>query len=111
LTVQPTAAVTNILSRVTRLNRLRAESQFRISYLNLNRWHIVIYSICGMIEVAEKQGFDLVEVIPMLSLKSKGFTGILRRAYQLFNNVGEQAFPGRWPFHVAHLFLFRKRAL
>ena len=111
LTSQPTAAMTNLLSRATRLNRLRAESSFGISYLNLNRWHIVIYSLRGMHAIAAKQGFDLIEVIPMPSLKSNGLIGIVRKAYQIFNTVGERSFPKRWPFHVAHLFLFRKREL
>ena len=111
LTSQPTAAMTNLLSRVTRLNRLHSESPFGISYLNLNRWHIVIYTIRGMNAIAAKQGFDLVEVIPMPSLKSNGLIGIVRRAYQIFNTLGERIFPKRWPFHVAHLFLFRKREL
>lgn len=109
ITDQPTASMTNILSRAIRLNRLNADSRLRLSYLNLQQWHIVIYSIQGMVTLAAKHGFELIELIPMPSLKEKGLLGMVRKAYQTFNTVGEWLIPKRWPFHVNYLFIFQKK--
>lgn len=108
LSVQPTAAMTNFLSRTLRLNNLNIDSNFEVSYLNLNPWHIVIYSIKGMELIAKRFGFKTVEVIPMASLKNKGLLGLFKTFYGLFNKIGEKIFPKKWPFHVVHLFVFKK---
>ncbi len=108
LSVQPTAGMTNFLSRLLRLNNLHHQSNFRLSYLNLNAWHIAIFSIKGMKELANRCGFEVVKVLPMPSIRSTGIIGLTRFFYQTFNVLGEKAFPQKWPFQVAHLFIFRK---
>ena len=109
ISVQPTAAMTNFLSRILRLNNLNSESPFSLAYLNLQPWHIIIYSIQGMEIMANRLGFKLIEVIPMPSVKNPGLIGFVRVCYNLFNKTGEKIFPQKWPFHVAHLFVFQKR--
>lgn len=109
LSVQPTAAMTNFLSRTLRLNNLNIDSNIEVSYLNLNPWHIVIYSIKGMESIAKRFGFKAVDVIPMASLKNNGLLGLFKTFYGLFNKIGEKIFPKKWPFHVVHLFVFKKK--
>ncbi len=109
ITDQPTAGMTNLLSRAIRLNRLNADSRLRLSYFNLQQWHMVIYSIKGMVTLAAKHGFELIEFMPMPSLKEKGLLGVVRKAYQTFNTMGEWLLPKRWPFHVNYLFVFQKK--
>lgn len=109
LTAQPTAAMTNILSRIIRLNNLNKQSALGIAYINLFIWHIVIYSIKGMEILAKRNGFKLINVIPMPSVKSAGILGVFKKAFNTFNQIGEKLFPQKWPFHVAHLFIFRKK--
>lgn len=108
ISAQPTAAMTNVLSRLFRLNRLETESPFNLPYLNLNPWHIIIYSIDGMKKLALRNGFEVIHVYPLPSLHSKGAIGLVRKVYHSINYIGEMIFPGRWPFHVAHLFVLRK---
>jgi SAM-dependent methyltransferase len=111
LSIQPTAGMTNFLSRLLRLNNLDLESPFSLSYLSLNPWHIAIYSINGMETLANRCGFEMVDVIPMASLKNTGIIGLLRTFYNTFNKAGEKIFPKKWPFHVAHLFIFKKQRI
>jgi SAM-dependent methyltransferase len=108
LSAQPTAAMTNILSRLLRVNNPQLVSPFSLAYLNLNPWHIVIYSIAGMKQITNRLGFDLLEIIPLPSVRNQGLLGVIRSCYSFFNKVGERAFHDRWPFHVAHLFVLRK---
>ena len=108
ISAQPTAAMTNVLSRLFRLNRLEVESPLGLAYLNLNPWHIVIYSIDGMKKIALRNGFEVIHVQPLPSLHSKGVIGLVRKIYHSINSFGEMIFPERWPFHVAHLFVLRK---
>jgi 2-polyprenyl-3-methyl-5-hydroxy-6-metoxy-1,4-benzoquinol methylase len=110
ISAQPTAMMTNLLSRLLRLNRLDAESRLGLAYLNLHPWHIVIYSVKGMRAIARKNGFEVVGVLPMPSLQSKGAIGVVRKIYGALNAVGEALFPERWPLHVAHMFILRKAA-
>ena len=108
ISAQPTAAMTNFLSRLFRLNRLESESPVGIAYLNLNPWHIAIYSIEGMKTIALRNGFEVIHVQPLPSVHSKGVIGLIRKIYHSINSFGEVIFPERWPFHVAHLFVLRK---
>lgn len=108
ISAQPTASMTNFFNKLLRANNPNSISPFGIAYLNLNPWHIVLYSVKGMEYMSSKFGYILSDVIPMPSVKSKGFMGVIRTCYSVFNRMGEWLFPHRWPFHVAHLFVLKK---
>ncbi|OGK57157.1 hypothetical protein A3J15_00235 [Candidatus Roizmanbacteria bacterium RIFCSPLOWO2_02_FULL_38_10] len=109
LTAQPTAFMTHFLNSIFSLNRSRSRSLLKLGYLNLNPWHIIIYSILGMKILADRHGFETIEIVPMPSVKGDGIFKIIRPVYNFFNRIGEIAFPSKWPFHVAHLFIMRKK--
>lgn len=108
LTDQPTPNISHFITKVLRFNKYDKESYFKLNYINLNYFHIALYSIKGMEIIGKRCGFQLIDVIPMPSLKRKGINSLLSSVFTIVNIVGEKIFSTKWPLQVAYLFVFKK---
>lgn len=106
-TAQPTSLMTSFLYRILSLDGL-ISNPVGLAYLNMNPWHIVLFSTKGMRLLGKKHNFKLIKVIPMPSVKNGGLLGLVRKIFNSINVIGIKIFQSKWPLNVAHLFVFKK---
>ncbi len=73
-------------------------------------WHIVLYSMQGMKLIAERHGFELLEIRPAPQGRVKGFYGVIQFLAGILNVAGWAGFRTSWPLLTSHTFVFRKRS-
>ncbi|HUU27462.1 MAG TPA: class I SAM-dependent methyltransferase [archaeon] len=72
-------------------------------------WHTTIFSPKGMRFLADRNGFELVDIMPGIQGRAGGLKGLTQRLIDLINWL-----PGRltligWPFFTCALFVMKKR--
>jgi hypothetical protein len=107
VTAQPTSRFLILASAPARLLRKDGELP-RLHQGLCPPWHTVLFSIRGMVELAGRHGFELVEVRPMPQGREGGLVGLCQRTLEMVNRGGWYLVGRRWPLVVGHLFVFRK---
>jgi len=109
ISTQPTAAFASFFGRLFRLGL----SSLPLPELHSTfspPWHTVLFSTKGMTFLAEKHGFEILEIRPAPIQQEGGFTGLIQRVLSLVNSVGVACFGINWPLVVGHIFVFKKRS-
>jgi len=107
VSAQPTARFLTFMAQVLRLGSLRLPlPQLHQGFCP--PWHTVLFSIEGMRRIAERNGFDLIEVRRYPQGRAQGLTGIVQRLLDAANCVGWLAMRERWPLVIGHIFVLKK---
>jgi len=61
-----------------------------------------------MVNLAERNGFQAVEITMASNTRRKGLLGLLLRFVELVNRVAWPIFRERWPLVICHVFVLKK---
>lgn len=109
VSLQPTAPFAQFLAWSARLGSTR-KSLPSLFWIFDAPWHIALYSIDGMKQLAEQHGFTLMEVRPVPQGRVKGLYGVIQLVAEIVNKVGWTGLKTDWPLMTSHTFVFRKRS-
>jgi len=108
ISLQPTASFAALLGTITRCG-IRHLQLPQLHQVFWPPWHTVLFSVSGMRALMEKNGFDLLEVLPAPLQREGGITGVLQFTVSLINRIAVPVFGVRWPLCVGHIFVCRVR--
>ncbi len=108
ISLQPTAAFAAVMGTLFRFGSTRRPLP-QLHQVFWPPWHVVLFSLKGMVAIAEQNGFELVEIRPAPIQREEGLTGLLQRILSFVNTIGVACFGVKWPLLVGHIFVFRKR--
>ena len=108
VTSQPTAAFAATLARIVRLGDTRKPLP-QLHQIFCPPWHTVLFSVEGMCQLLDRNGFDVVEVAPAPQGREPGLNGLLQRTLETVNRVGWSVSGIHWPLMLSHVFVFRVR--
>lgn len=72
-------------------------------------WHTSLFSIKGMTELVERNGFEILEIRKAPQGSIPGVWGLVQSMLGLVNVFGWILFKTHWPLVIAHTFVLRKR--
>lgn len=72
-------------------------------------WHTVLFTIKGMRMLAEKHGFEVLEILPGPVQSGPGFAGIIKNTLNKINTWMWPIFGEKWPLCICHVFILRKK--
>lgn len=107
VTLQPTAKFANFMGRMVRLYNLNVPLP-QLHQVFCPPWHTAFFSFNGMRILADRHGFDLLEILPAPQGRERGLTGLAQRCLELVNRFGWHLIGEGWPLLIAHIFVFRK---
>jgi hypothetical protein len=108
VTLHPTAACYNLLGRLMRLGNLqRPLPELHGSFTP--PWHTALFSIDATKMLAEKNGFELLEIRPAPQGRIGGFLGCVQVSLEIVNKVGWHLLGETWPLVTTHIFVMRKK--
>jgi len=108
VTLQPTAAFATFGGMVARFGLTHKELPL-LHQVFWPPWHTVLFSLQGMRSLFERTGFELLEVRPAPLQRQAGYVGLAQRVVSTANALATPFFGNKWPLHVGHIFVFRKR--
>nr|VFK38738.1 MAG: Methyltransferase domain-containing protein [Candidatus Kentron sp. SD]VFK43404.1 MAG: Methyltransferase domain-containing protein [Candidatus Kentron sp. SD] len=71
-------------------------------------WHTALISCKGMSKLAERNGFNTIEIAMSPNTRRKGFLGFFLRFIEIINRIAWPIFRERWPLVICHTFVFKK---
>ena len=107
VTLQPTSAAYALLAQVFRLGRRNAELPGLHGTFD-PPWHTALFSVGGMRQLAQRNGFRILDVRPGPMGRLEGFRGFVQRCFQAVNSVGWPLLRERWPLLTTHVFVLQK---
>jgi SAM-dependent methyltransferase len=107
VTLHPTAAFFRLLGTALRLGRRGLELP-ELHGTFAPPWHTVLFSIAGTQKVAERCGFEMVDLRPAPQGRLPGPNGVMQRVLEGVNKLGWASLGARWPLVTTHVFAFRK---
>jgi len=107
ITMHPTAACYALVGRMARLgDRQRQLPELRGAFAP--PWHTAFFSVQGMRVLAERHGFEVVEVRPGSQGRAPGAVKFVQMGLETVNRLGWLLFGTRWPLVTSHTFVLRK---
>ena len=104
---QPTARFGYFVGTLIRLGRSGIPLP-ALHHIFCPPWHTVLFSLAGMQQIAERNGFTLLEIRVAPQGRAVGITGILQRILGAINWLGTSVMGVNWPLLTGHIFVFRK---
>jgi SAM-dependent methyltransferase len=74
-------------------------------------WHVALYSTKGMKTIAEKNGFDLLEIRFASQGRMRGFYGTAQLLLECVNRIGWGLCREAWPLMISHIYVFRRKPM
>jgi hypothetical protein len=107
VTLHPTAACYRLLGNLFRLgNRQRELPELHGAFFP--PWHTAFFSLKGMKIIAERQGFEVVDIRPASQGNLGGLFGFVQKCLQLINIMGFKIVGLNWPLITSHVFVLKK---
>lgn len=110
VTLQPTSGFADFMGRILRLGNLRAPLP-RLQQVFCPPWHTAFFSFTGMKAIANRNGFELLEIRPAPQGRQNGITGFAQSILGGMNRAGWRLMEKNWPLVIAHLFVLKKNRL
>lgn len=104
---QPTASISTLAGKLSRRGKKKAIP--RLPFGMEPPWHTVLFSFSGMKALAERNGFDLIEIRPSPTGRRGGLIGAMQRILAISNLLGVAAFGYRFPLVAGHIFVMRTK--
>ncbi len=107
VTLHPTAACYRLLGALSRFgNRQRELPEMHGTFAP--PWHTALFSLQAMEMIAERNGFEVIDVRPASQGRLSGLIGFVQRCLGLTNRIGWRILGRRWPLVTTHVFVLRK---
>jgi len=106
VTLHPTAAFPKLLGTIVRCGIRRLELPELTCFYP--PWHTTLISLDAMSIVAERNGFEIVDVRRASQGRLGGLAGFLQRGLEWVNGAGVRLFGLRFPLITSHVFVLRK---
>ena len=110
VSLQPTAPFPSLLATLVRLGNKNIQLP-QMHQIFCPPWHIALFSLAGMTAIAERNGFEVIEIRPAPLQQEKGFTGILQFLLSNLNKIATPIFGLKWPLWPGHIFVLRKKRI
>lgn len=107
VTLHPTARLYTLIATLLRLGKVdKPIPDFDATFYA--PWHTVIFSVAGTKLLAEKYGFECIDLRPSLQGRRPGMMGLIQIALETVNRIGWACCGARWPLVTTHVFVLRK---
>lgn len=108
VSLQPTASFAVLGATLFRLGIKRIPLP-QLHQIFCPPWHIALFSLKGMALLAERNGFEVVEIRPAPLQRGGGMTGVIQRALSIINTLAHPVFGLSWPLWTGHIFVMRRK--
>jgi len=108
VSLQPTAPFAVLGATIFRLGIKRVPLP-QLHQIFCPPWHVALFSLKGMALLAERNGFEIVEIRPAPLQRGSGLTGTIQCTLSIINTLAHPIFGLSWPLWTGHIFVIRRK--
>lgn len=108
VSLQPAATFARLLASASRLGNRRRPLP-SLFWVFDPPWHVALYSVPGMRQLAAQAGFELAGIRFAPQGRMAGAYGAAQRSLEVVNRMGWHMFRSNWPLLTSHIYVIRKK--